>query len=681
MRIRHLIPVLLGCLGTVLFAQRNTIPLATDWSFIRKDVGVHAPLDSNWRTLSLPHSWNIQDGHQENSPDGKFRGAGWYSRSLPLTAAMKSKRVFASFEAASIVADVYINGQHLGQHRGAFGAFCYELTSHLRFDGTDVMKVRVDNSFFQDIAPLEGDFTMHGGLYRPVSLLITESTCISPLDHASSGVYLTVQKAAKDEARIEARTLISHASNQEPVDVDIEIQDAAKHIVAHQKASANGAESRIQLQVPKPILWQGRKNPYLYTATVRLLRQGQLLDTIQQPLGIRSIEINQEKGVLLNGEAYAVHGVNRHQDKEGQGWALSSADHAEDIQTILDMGCTGLRLAHYQQSNEVHDLCDRGGLLVWQEIPLVNVISGLSQFRENAKAQLEDMILQGYNHPSLCFWGLYNELNAAWAKVPGPAPDSLIAELRTRAEELDATRPTVSASWMREASPLHDVPRWIAFNVYPGWYWGTPEDFTPLVSQLSGYLKGKRIGISEYGAGASIRQHQEGPLAPPKDTSAPFHPEEWQTRLHESIWAQAKDNPHLWGTFLWVMYDFSSEGRKEGDTPARNDKGLVTADRQVKKDAFFFYQANWSDKPMLHLASKRMNTRQQALTEIKAYSNCPEVELLVNGVSKGTMKPDAVHIFRWPTVQLTPGVNRIEVRAKHGSDVLRDGCEWNLAAK
>lgn len=681
MRPSILLPLILGCVGTSLFAERQTVPLASDWRFIRRDVGASAPLDSTWRTLSLPHSWNIQDGGKENGPDGRYRGAGWYSHKLPVSAALKGKRVFVRFEAAAIVADVYLNGQFLGQHRGAFGAFCFELTKDLRLDGSDELRVRVDNSTFQDVPPLEGDFTLHGGLYRPVSLLVTEPDCISPLDHSSSGVYLTVQKASSAEALVEARTLLSSSTVQPGTEVAITVQDASGQVVTQAQAPTQGSTSLIPLRIPKPILWQGRKNPYLYTALVQLKRGGQILDEVRQPLGLRTIQISQDCGVLLNGEPYAVHGVNRHQDREGQGWALSSRDHAEDIQTILDMGCTGLRLAHYPQSSEVHDLCDRGGLLVWQEIPLVNVISGLSQFRENAKQQLEEMILQGYNHPSLCFWGLFNELNAAWAKVPGPSPDSLIAELRQQAERLDSTRPTVGASWIREAAALHQVPGWIAFNVYPGWYWGTPEDFTPLVSQLSGTLQGKRIGISEYGAGASIRQHQEGALAPPKDTATSLHPEEWQAALHERLWAQAKDNPSLWGTFLWVMFDFSSEGRKEGDTPARNDKGLITADRQIRKDAFYFYQANWSEKPVLHLASKRLNVRRQAITEVKAYANCLEVELRVNGISQGRQKPDGVHTFRWPSVSLKPGLNRIELKARHGNQELSDACEWQLETK
>jgi len=683
-RFRFLLALVFSAsMGTALFAQRQAIPLAAGWKFIRSDVGVAAQANEKWRTVNVPHSWNIVE-LPADSPDGKYRGAGWYEHAIPLPDTAKGNRVFIRFEAAAIVADVYLNGHHLGQHRGAFGAFCFELTPWLRDTGDNVLRVRVDNSPFQDVAPLEGDFTMHGGLYRPVTLLIADPVCISPLDHASSGVYLTVKNLASKEAVIQAKTLISSGLDRASrVQVETEITDAGGRSVAIQQLEVDlvaGEQRALEqnVRIMNPHLWQGRRDPYLYRATIRLRRGGKVVDSISQPLGVRTIEITQDRGVLLNGEPYDVHGVNSHQDRQGKGWALSPADHDEDIRMILDMGCTGLRLAHYQQSDYVHELCDRGGLLVWQEVPLVNRISGLSQFSENARQQLAEMILQGYNHPALCFWGLFNELNATWANPQGPAPDGLITELRQLANQIDPTRPTVAASYMREPSALHTVPQWIAFNTYPGWYWGVPEDFGPLVTSLTGHLSGKRVGISEYGAGASVLQHQEGPLEPPKNTGTHFHPEEWQAVLHERLWAQMRQNPHLWGTFLWVMFDFSSESRNEGDSPARNDKGLVTADRKVKKDAFYFYQANWSETPMLHIASQRMTSRKQASTEVKVYSNCGEVELRVNGKSLGIVKPDDVRTFRWPSVRLGKGPNSIEAIGKCGGKELHDQCSWVL---
>ena len=689
MNTRAMVPAMVVCLSSALSAQRQSISLDADWRFIRRDAGLGVAVDSQWQAVSLPHTWNNLDGQNGTAadpglPDGYYRGAGWYERQFSLPPESGGRRVFVRFEAVSIVSDVYVNDRHVGQHRGAFGAFCYELTPFLRTGGANIIRVRADNSHFQDVAPLAGDFTVCGGIYRPASLIVTDGVCISPLDHASSGVYLTVKQLTADSAAVEVRTLVSNGLDAPAtVQVEAEIADAGGQIVATGRTEIPVPAGRTAT-VDQPVLiahphrWQGRKDPYLYTATVRLQRDGRMIDAVTQPLGLRTIEIAPDRGVLLNGEPYPVHGVDRHQDRQDKGWALTPQDHEEDIRMILELGCTGLRLAHYQQSGVVHDLCDRGGLLVWQEIPLVDRISGLPEFAENAKQQLTEMILQGYNRPSLCFWGLFNELNATWADQPGLAPDRLIAELRELAHRLDATRPTVAASWMREPSSLHAVPDQIAFNVYPGWYWGTPDDFAPLFAHLSAMMGGRRVGISEYGAGASVRQHQEGVLAPPKNTGARFHPEEWQAIVHERAWAAARDNPHLWGTFIWVMFDFASDKRDEGDTPGRNDKGLVTRDRRVRKDAFYFYQANWTEAPMVYLASRRLTPRKLATTEVKIYSNCADVELMVNGTSLGVVPPDPVKICRWPKVVLTPGVNRIEAVGRREGREVRDRCEWIL---
>jgi beta-galactosidase len=684
---RAMIPSVLLCLPGALLAQRQSVSLDDGWRFIRRDAGPEATVDSNWQSVTLPHTWNNLDGQNGMAADpglvdGYYRGAAWYERQLPKSGL--GRRVFVRFEAVSIVSDVYVNARHVGQHRGAFAAFCYELTPFLRRDAANVIRVRADNSHFQDVAPLSGDFTVCGGIYRPASLLETDAVCISPLDHASSGVFLTVKQLTAEAATVDVRTLVSNGLEVPAnVQVEVEIADAGGRIVATGQMEASAAAGQTAtveqpLRIAQPHRWQGRKDPYLYSATIRLHRDGRVVDSVTQPLGLRTVEISPERGVLLNGEPYAVHGVNRHQDRANQGWALTRENHEEDFRMILDLGCTAVRLAHYQQSSVVHDLCDRNGLLLWQEIPLVNSISGLPEFAENAKQQITEMILQGYNHPSLCFWGLFNELNATWAEPQGPSPDRLIAELRELAHRLDITRPTVAASWMREASSLHGLPDHIAFNVYPGWYWGVPDDYEHLFGDLGRMMGGQRVGISEYGAGASILQHQEGPLAAPKSTYTHFHPEEWQAVVHERAWACAKDNPHLWGTFLWVMFDFASDNRDEGDAPGRNDKGLVTADRRVRKDAFYFYQANWSAEPMARIASRRMSPRRQATTEVKVYSNCADVELMLNGASLGIVHPDTVKICRWAGVKLAPGANHVEVVGRREGKEVRDTCEWVL---
>ena len=416
---------------------------------------------------------------------------------------------------------------------------------------------------------------------------------------------------------------------------------------------------------------------------VKVLRGGKVVDEVDQNLGIRTVAITQDKGFLLNGQPYALHGVNRHQEVQDKGWALSPADHERDMQLILDVGATVLRLAHYQQSNYFHDLADKSGLILWQEVPLVNQVYGTKAFNDNAKQQLKEMILQGYNHPAICMWGIYNELSASWIKDPKSVPpEPLLAQLHTLARKLDSSRPVVAASQSTDKWPMHSIPDWQAYNIYPGWYpgWGGIRDFSKVVDKSVKNLNGKRIAISEYGAGANIHQHDEtaeSQMAQPVPTGQ-YHPEEWQAYLHETAWSQFKANPHLWGTFVWAMFDFASESRNEGEQPGINDKGLVTHDRSVKKDSFFFYQANWSDKPMVYIASRRMTPRKVAATAVKIYSNCSQVDLKVNGEAQPAVTANDIHIFLWPNVTLKPGKNEIEVTGHSGDQQVTDNCEWEL---
>ncbi len=670
--------------STPLFAQRQTRELADGWKFIKAEVAPDAAVDASWKNVSVPHTWNVIDGQDGKAaepqyPEGYYRGPGWYARGLDVPAAWKGKRVFIRFEAASLVADVYVNGQHLGQHRGGFTAFCYELTSLLRFDGKDALRVRVDNSHFEDVPPLSGDFTIFGGIYRPVHLLATDTACISPLDFASPGVYVTEKSVTKESASIEVKALVSNGGEAGKLRVEAEIKNAAGKSVAkldsEQQVEQGKTEPVAQtFTIPTPHLWNGRKDAYLYSALVRVIRDGKTVDEVTQPLGIRTVQITEEKGFLLNDEPYPVHGVNRHQERKDKGWALSKADHDEDHRLMLDLGVTAIRLAHYPQSDYFHDLCDRSGLLLWNEVSLVNETRDKPEFAANAEQQFRELILQRYNHPSVTWWGLFNELD----NKPTPHPEPLLERLKAVAKELDPSRLIVAASDHRKKA-YNQIPDHLCYNAYPGWYGGTPEQMSHIINDVSAEFGGKRIAMSEYGAGGGPHQHQEGVPAKP-DHKGKNHPEEWQDFVHEKDWAQMRDNPKLWGTFLWVMFDFASDDRNEGEQPGINDKGLVTHDHKLKKDAYYFYQANWTDKPMVYIASRRNTQRTQAATGVKVYSNCAEVELKVNGQSAGKVTPDEVRVCHWENVQLKPGRNRIEVSAKANGDKLTDTCEWTLQA-
>ncbi len=694
-------------------AQRETRELMTGWRFIRQDAPFDARTDS-WEAVSLPHTWNAFDGQDGPTPGAVkrpddrgsdyFRGVGWYSRSLEIPASWKGRRVFVLFEAVSQIAQVYLNGHLLGEHRGAFTAFCLELTADLNFGGANELRVRADNSMVKTVAPLGGDFDVAGGIYRPVHLIVTDSLCISPTYYASPGVLLTLLGLEGGDAEVEVRTYLSNgAARPHRIVIRTDVRDAAGAVVASLatpvtvKTDNPPCDFIQRVRIRRAHLWNGQKDPYLYSVSVRILdgrsffgmgKAGALLDEVVQPLGLRTIAVAAD-GFLLNGAPYPIHGVNRHQDLQDHAWALTPADHDRDLRLMLEMGVTAVRLAHYPQSDYFHSISDRAGMLLWNEVPFVNFVPDRKSrpdaltaetiaFNRNLDLQMREMILQRYNHPSAAFWGLFNELAVEDSVAAMPE----LEHLNSIAHELDPTRPTVTANNHVgvAANSVADHP---CYNVYPGWYDPAGPD---LPGKMAGLLavriaeqKGRKFALSEYGAGGGPFQHEEGALVQPQP-AGPFHPEEWQSFVHESDWSQLAGNPHLWGTFLWAMFDFSSDGRNEGTRPGINDKGMITQDRLVKKDVFFFYQANWTRSPMVHLTSQRLTPRHEAATEVKVYSNCEEVELLLDGRSLGRVRPDPIHVARWEHVGLQPGENHLVAIGRSDGSEVRDLCEWTLAA-
>ena len=660
---------------------RQDLLLMEGWKFIKADAGLTAAT-SAWEPVTLPHTWNTKAADESRQPDDPkakssiFRGACWYARNLDAPAAWQSQRVFIRFEAASLVAKVYLNGELLGEHRGGFTAFAYELTGRLRYGAKNELRVMVDNSRQADIPPLSGDFNVDGGIYRPVHLLVTAPVCLSPLDHASPGVYLTTKALTDAAAKIEVKSMVANGGiKAAEVRVKTDVTDATGKVVATAESPVTLAAGETRavvsgLEVGTPHRWHGRKDPYLYTTTVSVVREGVVLDAVSQPLGLRTVAITEEKGFLLNDQPYPIYGVNRHQDWGGQGWAATPANDAEDERIILDLGVTAIRLAHYPQSDYWHNLCDRNGLLLWNEVSLVNEIRDTPEFSANAEQQLRELILQRYNHPSVAFWGLFNEMGSSKTYTP----DALLRHLKTVVQVLDASRLIVCASDKLKASfnAIADHP---CYNKYPGWY----APFGKMGEMITNCAAdaGKRTAFAEYGAGANPAQHAEGVLKK-VEPRGPFHPEEWQTRVHEDDWAAMKNHPLLWGTFVWVMFDFQVAARHEGGQPNLNDKGLVTQDRKIKKDSYFFYQANWSDRPMVRIAAHRLTPRHLAETDIEVFSNCDQVELKINGQSLPPVAPDKVRVFRWTAAKLQPGRNVIQATATTGQETVTDSCEWIL---
>jgi beta-galactosidase len=679
---RHLLLLCLCVSATSLLraVPREDTRLDSGWRFNQGDAsGADQPAfnDAGWQAVSLPHNWGWQ---QAANGEDYYRGPGWYRRDLNIGPPQSGRRYFLRFEAASTVADVFLNGKSLGQHRGGFGAFCCEITSQLSANGTNLLAVRVNNTPQPDIAPLSGDFSVYGGLYRPVHLLVADDICFTPTDHASPGVAWLQTKVTPSEAELDITAQISNGSRaNRPLTLVASVFDAAGNLTASTEQdirpiSRKTAPYFLHLAVPNPHLWNGRKDPYLYKAVIELRSTGDVVDSVTQPLGLRFYSVDPDKGFFLNGQPYHLHGVNKHQDREGKGWAVSEADQNEDIALIKEMGCTVVRCAHYQHSDYFYSLCDQAGILVWAEIPQVNEINGTQEFEETSRNQLVDLIRQNVNHPSIFAWSLFNEL---WPDRPSD-PERELQDLKITANGEDPTRPTIAATSNNGMPQMNKIPDWLGWNIYPGWYssWGGKDDFGKLVDQRQHDSRHGGICISEYGAGANILQHEQDPKPPA--TAGQWHPEEWQAIVHEEAWKQMKARPFVWGTFAWCMFDFAVSSRHEGGVRGRNDKGLVTYDRKTKKDAFFFYKANWSDGPVLYITSRRYVERTNAVTDVKIYSNATEAELLVNGASQGARQNDGNAVFTWTGIHLAPGDNHIEARARRNGQSLTDTCLWTL---
>ncbi|MCJ7730438.1 MAG: beta galactosidase jelly roll domain-containing protein, partial [Sedimentisphaerales bacterium] len=460
-------------------AGRSVTPVTKGWKFIRADVnGAEAPKfdDSSWTDVAVPHTWNDKDTLKGGN---YYRGPGWYRTELAIPESAKDKRVFIRFEAASLVADVYFNGVHLGQHRGGFTAFCYELTPHIRWDSQNVLAIRVDNSSVDDVPPLSGDFNIFGGIYRPVWLIITNPVCITPVDYASPGIYMKQTKISREEAIVDVLAKVSNGLDK-PTAVQSRVTITGPNSTVVTKAEgqvqvAAGQTMSLnhQIRIENPRLWNGRKDPYLYEAQVELLCDGNVVDVMGGPLGLRYFSVDPNKGFFLNGDSYPLHGVDRHQDRPGKGWAISYADQDEDANLIFEIGATCVRLAHYPHSNYFYSLCDKAGFVVWAELPLVNQVLDTPGFRDNARQQLTELIRQQYNHPSIMFWSLYNELGSS-GKCDDPR--SLLTELNSLTKQEDPTRLTTAASNdpSNKWPGVRAIADLVAWNTYPGWYRAIP---------------------------------------------------------------------------------------------------------------------------------------------------------------------------------------------------------------
>ncbi|HEY9153801.1 MAG TPA: glycoside hydrolase family 2 TIM barrel-domain containing protein, partial [Opitutaceae bacterium] len=643
--------------------QRDREELALDigWKFVRQDVPSAMQRrfnDADWKSIDLPHTWNAEDATSPNY----YRGPAWYRLHFNLPTHLVGRDLYLYFGAASTKASVYANGEFVGEHRGGYSAFCFEATHHLHI-GENVIAVRVDNSPDPDITPLSGDFTIYGGLYRSVYLLALNSVAISPIDDASSGIYIT-PKVENGQAQIVTISQIRNTRTAvAPVVIKTTLFDGAHHEVGSTSFPKDIAPEKTQeiyskIDLTTPHVWNGAQDPYLYTARVQVIEGDTVVDTVEQSFGIRAFEVSATHGLMLNGHQFDLHGVNYHQGRLSTGYADTDEMKSDDFKLITELGATGVRFCHYQHAPEDYTLCDQLGLVAWAELGLVNKITDSPAFSENCERQLRELIKQNYNHPSILFWSLYNE---PWVKPEMlEAQTKLVTQLVVLTHSLDPLRLVTGAQASGNDADYNRLLDLTAINRYYGWYGEAASEWGTHLAALAEKYPNRKVGISEYGAGASINQHESNPTQP--KPASRWHPEEWQAIVHENAWAALSQHEEIWCKFVWVMFDFASSGRTEGDRDGINDKGLVAADHKTRKDAFYFYKAAWNSAPFVYITDRRFSPRPAATSTLKVYSSCPTVELYIDGQLL-SQRTSTNHIFRWPDVDLPIGEHHLKAVA------------------
>ncbi len=637
--------------------SHEVIPINDHWRF---HYGFQAP-EYEVSDVTLPHTWNRKDAMFGDK--NYFRGLCNYSRILPADLKKDGKRYFLKVNAAQTVADVFIDNHFVTQHRGGYTAFVKEITDYLTSGKESKLEIRVNNAPTMDIAPICGDFNIYGGLPRGVELIVTNPICIAPDYYASPGVFFYPIEVNDKNATLEVEThLLSDGSAPiESYEVLTTIWDGER-LISSVKTTADTLTTPIlqTLSIKDPILWDGPSNPFMYKGRVELKHKGETIDVREVPVGIRNFNVTADGGFFLNGRSHRLNGVNRHEDVSERASALTIDDHRLDVDIIKEMGCNAVRMSHYPQSEYFLSKLDSAGMAAWVEIPFVNVYVNNPAYDDNLKEQLKELVFQYHHHPSIFGWGLFNEINSGWLD----RPSNMVQTLDSLSHALDPSRLTMGAS--NQNDDFNGFTDIIAFNKYFGWYGGEPSELGTWLDNEHAAHPERKIGISEYGAGGSVLQQNEELLKP--EAGGHWHPENWQTYYHIESYRQLAERDYLWSNLIWNMFDFSVASRNEGDTPGRNDKGLVTYDRKTKKDAFYFYKANWNktDK-FVHIAGKRQ-PRTGTTTTVMAFSNDGEGVLFVDGKKFGKANPDNVNVLLWENVPLDSNETTIEVRTKHSSD-------------
>jgi len=667
--------ILLIAIHSAALSQRINSTINSGWLFHKGDVEINNEDLSfdDWTRVNLPHTWNKEDAFDEE--DDFYKGPGWYAKILSVPEEWENRQVFLDFEGANQVTEVFINGEKAGKHTGGYTAFRFNVSSYLKFGENNLLTVRVTNEHNEDIPPLRMDYTFYGGIYRNVSLIVTDPVHFDMSNNASDGVFTHLGDISHNKANVSVYGKLMNAQKQNRnVRVETRITDHQKNPVVSASSEINipaGVTADFETEnmvIQNPSLWSP-DNPYLYNVIIRIYSTGRnevMLDEILLPLGLRWFEFDDKNRFVLNGKPIKLVGANRHQDMQDKGSALLNEDHRNDFKHIKDLGMNFVRLAHYPQARTVYQMCDRLGLLVWSEMPGTVRITQSEAFTENCLNMQREHIRQTRNHPSVVFYGYMNEVmiqlfsgrnrdmpEAERSQIAG-ATVKLAEKLEALTKEEAPGRKTVMAVHYTSNFKyvnydgynkygLTDVPDVLGWNLYFGWYYGDKEDLTPYLTDQHERYPDRPLIISEYGPGADVRNHSETPK--PWDFT-----EDYQVLMHESYLEQMMNMPWLAGFSAWNGFDFGSERRGDAN-PHVNQKGLMNYDRTEKAVASL-YRAWFSDEPVLHIAL-RNHTQQGGIEDspgtstskhsVKVFSNADKVELIVNGVSLGAKNVTATH--------------------------------------
>lgn len=626
---------------------RRVVSIHDGWAF----APVERPADSSWEDVAaageqvtVPHTWNAIDGQA----GGEYRrGRSTYARLIEPEG--PGVATWIEFAGVNSSAEVHFGGQLLARHDGGYSTFRVNLTAGLAA-GARTLLVIVDNAANDHVYPQQADFTFYGGIYREVRLITVGREHFELDEHGGPGLTVTPKlDGERAEVMVSAAISTSEAGAASAVRFTI-VGEAEKTV------PIVGGVASATLTIEGVRRWHGLRDPHLYTARAELLAGETVLDAVELRFGCREFAVDPHRGFLLNGAEYPLRGVSRHQDHQGVGNAVTEEMKQQDLALLLELGATTVRLAHYQHDQRFYDLCDEAGIVVWAEIPQITVF--LPGATENARSQLTELIVQNRHHASIISWGLSNEITLA-----GSGEDVVAAHraLNDLAHELDPTRLTAMANLflLETDHPLVGLPDVMSYNLYFGWYVGEVADNDTWLDDFHAAYPGIAIGLAEYGADANAQFQSAEP-------EKGDYTEGYQALYHEHMLTMIEQRPWLWATHVWNLADFGSAGRDEGGAAGRNQKGLVSFDRSLKKDAFYVYKAAWSSEPFVHIAGRRRAERAEDVTEVIVYSNQGEVALSLDGVELGTTSGTRTFRFQVPL----SGEHEITARSGELSDTI-----------